>query len=109
MADKILELAKHPDPSLELKYNKFYIGIAKEGLPTNLFILRPKKGFLRFEPRLENTVETTELLENSGLDVMDYSNRSGRYRIRLKPGEIEKHKEILTKIIKEAYGAVQPD
>ena len=36
-------------------------------------------------------------------NVMDYHRRTGRYRIRLKPGEIERNKEILVQIIKEAY------
>jgi len=105
MADEFLELAKQYDSSLELKYNKFYIGLAKNGQPANFIIVRPKKGFIRFEPRLKSTTETTERLENAGLDVMDYDARWGRYRIRLKPGEIEKNKEILTEVIKEAYDA----
>lgn len=105
MADEFLEIARQFDPSLELKYNKFYIGLAKGGQPSNFIIVRPKKGFIRFEPRLKSSTETTERLENAGLDVMDYDSRWGRYRIRLKPGEIEKNKEILTEVVKEAYSA----
>ncbi|MBN2739102.1 MAG: hypothetical protein JXR70_19135 [Spirochaetales bacterium] len=105
MADELLQLAKKCDPSLELKYNKFYIGLAKNGQPSNFIIVRPKKDFIRFEPRLKSLTSTTERLENAGLDVMDYDVRWGRYRIRLKTGEIEKYNEILTEIINEAYGA----
>jgi hypothetical protein len=103
MADQLLEIAKHFDPSLELKYNKFYIGLAKHGQPSNFVIFRPTKGFIRFEPRLKRSPEIQDRLENAGLDVMDYDSRWGRYRIRLQPGEIEKNKEVLTEIIKEAY------
>jgi hypothetical protein len=106
MADSILELAKQFDDKLELKYNKFYIGMAKDGQPTNFLIFRPKKGFIRLEPRIKNSTETTERFENAGLDVMDYDSRWGRYRIRLKPGEVEKQKEILTEVVKEAFGAM---
>ena len=104
MADEFLKLAKQFDESLELKYNKFYIGLAKNSQPSNFMIVCPQKGAIRFEPRLKSTTETTERMENAGLDVMDYASRSGRYRIRLKPGEIEKNKEILAEIVKEAYG-----
>jgi hypothetical protein len=54
---------------------------------------------------LKKSDETQERLENAGLDYMGYDNRWGYYRIRLKPGEIEKNKEILKEIIKEAYEA----
>ncbi|MBU3915117.1 hypothetical protein KKA14_06230 [bacterium] len=109
MADEFLELAKKHDQSLELKYNKFYIGLAKNGQPRNFIIVRPKKGFIRFEPRLKSSPETTDRLENAGLDVMDYDSRWGRYRIRLKPGEIEKNKEILIQVVKEAYDVTTGD
>lgn len=105
MADELFELAKQNDSGLELKYNKFYIGMAKNGQPNTFIIMRPKKGFIRFEPRLANTPQIQEKLENAGLDVMDYDSRWGRYRIRLQPGDIEKNKAILTEIVKEAYAA----
>ena len=112
MADKLLELAKQSDDSLEfleLKYNKFYIVPTKNGQASKFIIFRPKKGFIRFEPRLKISQETTERLENAGLDVMDYDNRSGRSRIRLKPSEIENNREILTEIIKQAYRVSNED
>ena len=103
MADEFLEIARTFDPDLELKYNKFYIGLAKNGHPRNFVVFRPKKGFIRFEPRLKNVAETQERLESAGLDVMDYDSRCARYRIRLQPGDIEKHKDVLSEVIAEAY------
>jgi hypothetical protein len=103
IADQLLEIAKTHDPALELKYNKFYIGLAKNGQPRNFVIFRPKKGFIRFEPRLKNSPETQERFESAGLDVMDYDSRWGRYRIRLQPGDVEKYREILTAVVAEAY------
>jgi len=105
MADQLLEIAKAHDPTLGLKYNKFYIGLAKDGQPCNFIVLRPKKGFIRFEPRLKNSPETQERLEAAGLDVMDYDSRWGRYRIRLQPGQVETNRDILKEVIAEAYAA----
>jgi hypothetical protein len=105
IADQLLEIAKTHDQALELKYNKFYIGLAKDGQPRNFIVFRPKKGFSRFEPRLKNTAETQERLESAGLDVMDYDSRWGRYRIRLQPGDVEKNRQILAAVIAEAYEA----
>lgn len=103
LADQLLAIAKSHDPKLELKYNKFYIGLAKDGQPSNFAIFRPKKGFLRFEPRLKDSPAMQERLEAAGLDVMDYEKRWGRYRIRLQPGDIDKSMKILQEIIAEAY------
>ena len=103
MADELLRIAKQHDSGLELKYNKFYIGLAKNGQPLNFVVFRPKKNFLRFEPRLENTTDMHERLEQSGLDVMDYDKRWGRYRIRLQPGDLNKHTKVLEEVIADAY------
>ncbi len=50
MADELLAILKTLDPKLELKYNKFYIGLARDGQPNNFVIFRPKKNALRIEP-----------------------------------------------------------
>jgi hypothetical protein len=105
MVDEFLQMARSLDQSLELKYNKFYIGIAKDGQPDNFAVFRPKKGFVRFEPRLKRSDELQERLETSGLDIMDYDDRWGRYRIRLTPGDIEKHKGVFAQIMEEAFNA----
>lgn len=104
MADDLLEIIKGFDPHLELKYNKFYIGLAKDGQPTNFAIFRPQKNSLRFEPRLNKSDEIKSQLDEAGLDVMDYDqSRGGRYRIRLSKGDIKKHSEVLTNVLRSAY------
>lgn len=103
MADSLLEIAHRLDPGLELKYNKFYIGLAKNGTPRNFMVFRPLKNFLRFEPRLKKTDERQAALEAAGLDIMEYSSRWGRYRIRLTPEDLNQHKAIIEQVITEAY------
>jgi len=103
MTDELLELVRPHDAQLELKYNKFYIGIAKHGQPNNFVIFRPKKDFLRLEVRLERSDETQAELDSSGLDVMDYDARWGKYRIRLAAGDIAKHREFLTTFMGRAF------
>ena len=109
MADELLEVVKTLDPALDLKYNKFYIGLAKAGQPRNFVILRPKKGFLRFEPRLKSTPETQAFLESAELDVMDYDSRWGRYRIRLQPGDVEKYRKVLTEVVARTFAEWNTD
>ena len=104
MCDRLLETVKTLDPSMELKYNKFYIGLAKNGQPSNFVVFRPKKNFLRLEPRLEKSDETQERLENAGLDVMDYDDRWGRYRIRLTPADLNEQQDVITGVLTQAFG-----
>jgi len=99
MVDELLEIIKTFAPKLELKYNKFYIGLAKEGKASNFVIFRPKKNFVRFEPRLDRSEQTQQRLETAGLDVMDYEDRWGRYRIRLSTGDIKKHAQFLKQLL----------
>jgi hypothetical protein len=103
IADKLLEIAKLHDPALELKYNRFYIGLAKNGQPRNFVVVRPKKGFTRFEPKLKSSSETQVFPDSAGLDVMDYDSRRGRYRIRLQSGDVEKYRGIIEEVILRAF------
>jgi predicted transport protein len=103
MVDKLLEVIKEFSPGLELKYNKFYIGLAENGQPNNFAIFRPQKNAMRLEVRLPKDEGMESKLNNAGLDVMDYDNKWGRYRIRLTKGEIDKNTEVLQEILSEAY------
>jgi hypothetical protein len=103
MADELLQVVRKFDPTLGLKYNKFYIGLAKNGQPTNFVVFRPKKEWLRVEPRLDRSDELQAWLEQEGLDVMDYDQRWGRYRIRLSRGYVKKHDAFIREFLKRAY------
>lgn len=103
MADEMLDIIKKFDPSLEMKYNKFYIGLARNGQPSNFVVFRAQKDWLRAEVRLERSDETQAQLEAAGLDLMDYDTRWGRYRIRLSQGDVKKHEVFLTTLLKRAY------
>ncbi len=108
MADELLEIVKQFDPNLELKYNKFYIGLARQGQADNFVVFRPKKNYIRVEPRLDKDEQIEQKLEAAGLDVMDYDDRWSRYRIRLSKGDVKKHIDLLTELLGAAntkYGA----
>ena len=107
ITDFLMKLVNEIAPDLVLKYNKFSIGIAtKSGQPKNFAIFRPKKDWVRFEPRIERTDEIQAKLEEAGIDIMEYDSRWGRYRIRLGKGDIKKHESLLRELMKMAYGEV---
>lgn len=106
MADEMFELVRALDQELELKYNKFYIGLAKAGQPNNFVTFKPKKDWLWVEVRLDRSEEVQAKLDASGLES-DYEARWGKYRIRLLKGDIAKHRDLLAGLISEAHAAAE--
>jgi hypothetical protein len=103
IADEILRVLQTLDNELDLKYNKFYIGVSKNNKPYNFVIFRPKKVSLQIEPKLKKTEEIEIMLDSAGLDVLDYDTRNQRYRIRFSKDEIQKHQRLLREILGRAY------
>lgn len=104
LADEMLELIKTFAPQMELKYNKFYIGLAKDGQSDNFAIFFPKKSSFHTNIYLKSSPEIDQQLEAAGIDVMDYDKRGGAYRLRLTKGDIKQHSELLLRLLKMAAG-----
>ncbi len=102
MADQILDIINGFKPGYVLKYNKFYIGLAKEGQPNNFAIFRPKKSFTRIEIKLPKSQELDEIIEKNELDEMGYDSRWGNYRIRLDKGDVKKYEDVLRELLVKA-------
>ncbi|HEX4794217.1 MAG TPA: hypothetical protein VH370_10525 [Humisphaera sp.] len=105
LVDRALGLIRNFAPELQLNYNKYYIGLARDGKANNFVVFRAKKNFLKIEPRMPQSEDITKQLEDSGLDMMDYDNTWGRYRVRVNPADFQQHEQALTSILKKAYDA----
>jgi hypothetical protein len=104
LADALLEIVKEFTHGLELKYNKYYIGLAKNGQPNNFAIFRAKKSSMLLEIRLKQSQEVQEKLNNAKLDTMDYDTKWGRYRIRVDKNDIAKNRDLLKELMMQSYG-----
>lgn len=102
LADKIVKIVKEFDERIEPKYNKFYIGLAKDNVANNFVSFKPKKQWMNLQIRLDEDEELTEKMESDGLEP-EYMSRWGKYRLRLRTGDIKKHAEILKQIVRLAY------
>jgi len=103
MADDILEIIKEIDCGFELKYNKYYIGLFKNGIANNFIVLRAKKNNIRLEIKLDQSEDIKKLLETNEYDVMDYDSRNARYRIRLVKEEIKQKHDSLKELLELSY------
>lgn len=88
---------------MELKYNKFYVGLAKDGQPHNFVISRPQKNALMLTIRLQQSPEVQARLEESGLEALDYDKREGGYRVRLGIDDLKNRGDVLRSLIEMAY------
>ena len=104
VVDEVLELITEIIPGYELKYNKFYIGLAYQNQADNFILFRAKRNFSRMEIKLSPSDELEKLIEDSGLELMDYDKRDGRYRIVLRPGDVKKNADMIKSLIRKAKG-----
>jgi predicted transport protein len=103
LVDQLLLLIKELDPSLELKYNKFYVGLSKDGQPYNFVAFRPKKNQLNFELKLPQSDDLDSKIEEAGLETLEYSKRWGQYRLRLTKDDVKSKGVILKELARAAY------
>jgi len=104
MVDEILELIKTISPDFELKYNKYYIGLANKTQINNFAIFRPQKNdIMRFELRIPKADEIEEKIETAGLDILDYDTKWSRYRIKLNKSQMSKNKDTILELLNIAY------
>lgn len=103
MADELLKIAREFDPQLELKYNKFYIGLWKDRQPNNFIQMCPRKQKIALEVKIKPSKEIENKIDDSGLDRSEYNTRWGFYRIPLAPADIKKNGELIKELISLAF------
>ena len=103
LADELLKKLHEFDPSLELNYNKPYIGLKREGRADNFVSFMPRKKNIIFELKLPQTDELNQKIDDAELDQMEYHKRGGRYRFRLTKDDIGSKSDFLLKLAKRAY------
>lgn len=86
----------------ELKYNKFYVGLAKDGIAKNFISFKPKKSFLHFLFKTNENQELLKKIEDTGLDVT-YDSRWRQYRVKLQGfDDYKKHEALIRECVETA-------
>lgn len=100
--DRLFELVKKGDANCELKYNKIYVGLIKDGRANNYVSFHPKKSFVIFEPKIPRSSELDTKLEEAGIEVLAYNQRWGQYRLRITNPDVDQHADLLEQLINKA-------
>ncbi|MDQ1311988.1 MAG: hypothetical protein QG605_527 [Euryarchaeota archaeon] len=106
--DDCKSILKKISPDLDLKYNRYYIGITENGPTNNFLVFRPKKSFVRVGARFgRNQSDQLDLwssqLTEAGLIVFPGGRMDGWLYFRLTRQILEKHGDLVTKLFKDAY------
>lgn len=98
--DEIFENLKQFADGYELKYNKFYIGITKDGIAKNFIRFKPKKSYLYFIFKGNENSDIITKIENEGLEVK-YSASWKEYSVRINGiEEYKKHKDLFDELVR---------
>ena len=94
---------KQFDPTLSLKFNKFYIGLARDGQPYNFVVFRPRKVHMVLQLRLPENEDLTTKVEQSGIETLEYDKRWKAYRLQLSRSDVSQKPEVLRDLMRLAY------
>ena len=89
-----------------IKYNKYNIGLTKDGLTDNFVSFKGRKSYLVMRLKLEDSEDIQNELLESGLDLMDYNRRRGLQRIRLVKKDLVDNEETIKKLMQMSYDYV---
>jgi len=103
LVDQLFESVKALDPSYELNYKKYFIGLARSGIANNFVHFRPKQKFLKVTFKCEQSEDLEKQLEVAGIELIGYDKRWREYTIRLTVSEFGANQELLANVIKVAY------
>lgn len=100
--DKIFGELSDYTSGYELKYNKFYIGLSKNGIAKNFIAFEPKKSFLYIIFKSNEDSELTTKIETAGLDI-SYESKWKQYRLKLNGiSDYSKNDSLIKDLVKLA-------
>ncbi len=108
VTDDLLALIREVEPGVALKYNKNYIGLGRQGIAANYASFRPRRQHVLAEFKIPRSEETTQLLEDAGVNLLAYQVRWGRYRIQVDREDVDLHADLLRGLIKQAHDNYGP-
>lgn len=98
--DLIFESMQDLTQGYELKYNKFYIGMVKDGISKNFLTFRPKKNYLYIGFKGNDDPELPKHADEEGLEI-NFNPRFKEYTLRINDyNEYKQHKDLIDHYIK---------
>jgi len=101
ICDKVLVMINEKSQSKqELHYKKRHLGLSSGGSIRNFVSFSPKKSFMRVWARVADPDKWLDKLENAGIPAD--TKKTGAIKFSVKPGEFEKHADLIRELIDQA-------
>lgn len=97
--DEIMEIVKEYTPQYELNYNKYYVGLAKNGSADNFISFNPRKKYLRLNLRINQNSQLEQEMLQKGFDMQEYDKRVEKYRIKISEDILNEHIDNIRQLI----------
>ncbi|MCU7667849.1 hypothetical protein [Bacillus thuringiensis] len=89
--------------NLDFNYTKRYIGLEESGIVNNFVAIVPRKKRINLRIRLKQSEEIDALIDEAGLDKLEYNKRFRLYVLPVSKEDIENNKELLQSLFAMAY------
>lgn len=96
--DGVFDVLRGLDGSVAPKYNRPYVGVARNGVADNILILYPKRTRVTLMPKLAKADDVDVLLDKAGIETLAYAKRLGRYRLSLRAADLPSQKDALREL-----------
>ena len=103
VVDGMMALIREIAPTIEPKYNKYYIGMLVGGSSNNFVEIKPQKKSVTVRFRLPQSEDQTAEFEDAGLVMLRYDKTFGRYQVRIGQQDIKSRGEILRTLVRKAH------
>jgi hypothetical protein len=103
LVDALIGLVRQFDPNVDAKYNKYYIGLAQNGVVNSFVHFRPREKHVIGVFKVPKSDELMQRLADAGMEVLGYENRWKQLAIRLDQDDLQSHPDLLKELIQRAY------
>ncbi len=102
LMDELFDALGEVKDGYELKYNKFYVGLSKDGVAKNFVSFIPKKAFLSLRIKSFQNQEVEDELDKRGIDI-SYNSAWNRYNLKIRAiADFKSNQELLIKLASDA-------
>lgn len=102
LMDYLMTIVNEVEPTATPKYNKHYVGLSVDGSTLNFVEFGLRKANVIMAFRVPKTQDNDQLIEESGLDTLEYVSRWRQYRIRIESKITEPQKSAILELARRA-------